>query len=126
MRLVTLYLPKEETESFNQWLFNKRNFIGEFNNLSNSPNDFLYIESFDNWFDELEKDDVDELNSLIGDFSSHTVHWQDDKNLFSFLGEMSGIYRFVIDNDHWQKKISTELMKLTFEEFDKWILGKSE
>lgn len=43
-----------------------------------------------------------------------------------FLSEINEIYSFVIDNDNWQKKINTELMKLNFEEFDKWILGKSE
>lgn len=126
MKLVTLYILKNETESFNQWLCDKRNVIDEIENLSNNPNDFLYIESFNNWIDELDKEDINELNCLIGDFSSYTVHWQNNKNLFNFLREMNGIYHFVIDNDHWQKKSSTELMKLAFEEFDKWILGKSE
>lgn len=45
-----------------------------------------------------------------------------------FLSEINEIYSFVIDNDNWQKKNQhrTDEGKLNFEEFDKWILGKSE
>ena len=126
MKLVTLYIPKEKTESFHQWLCDKRNVNGEIKNLTNNPNDFLYIESFSNWIDELDKEDIYEINSLVGDFSPFTIHWRNNHNLFMFLSEINEIYSFVIDNDNWQKKINTELMKLNFEEFDKWILGKSE
>ena len=71
-------------------------------------------------------EDIYEIKSLVGDFSSFTIHWRNNHNLFMFLSEINEIYSFVIDNDNWQKKINTELMKLNFEEFDKWILGKSE
>jgi len=67
----------------------------------------------------LDKEDIYEINSLVGDFSSFTIHWRNNHNLFMFLSEINEIYSFVIDNDNWQKKINTELMKLNFEEFDK-------
>ena len=95
MKLVTLYIPKEKTESFHQWLCDKRNVNGEIKNLTNNPNDFLYIESFSNWIDELDKEDIYEIKSLVGDFSSFTIHWRNNHNLFMFLSEINEIYSFI-------------------------------
>ena len=81
--------------------------------LKKSKNGVL-VEGFSNWIDELDKEDIYEIKSLVGDFSSFTIHWRNNHNLFMFLSEINEIYSFVIDNDNWQKKINTELMKLNF------------
>lgn len=120
MNILTVYIPKDSQEKFEEFLLF---YCEKINGAFYLTDFYLYIEQ--NLFIELEIDDceVQRIKSEIGEFITYSIVWENSKYLFEFLKISSRSFVFCLDNDYGSIYRNNFFNQMTLDGFLDWING---
>ncbi len=118
MNILTVYIPKDSQEKFEEFLLS---YCERINGAFYLTDFCLYIEQ--NLFIEVEIDDceVQRIKSEIGEFITYSIVWENSKYLFEFLKISSSSFVFCLDNDHGSINRNNSFNQMTLDGFLDWV-----